>query len=58
MDAPIPMGNDNKKTVIKVNNDPMKDPAIPASSGCLESAFVKKKLLNFVCNLPVETNSS
>ena len=54
----MPIGKANKKTVIKVNKDPTKEPAIPANSGCLESALVKKKLLNFDFNLPVKTNSS
>ena len=40
------MGNDKINTTNSVSKDPIKDPAIPAISGCLESALVKKKLLN------------
>ena len=43
----MPIGKDNKKTVIKVNNDPTKEPVIPASSGCLQNPHCEKEIIEF-----------
>mgnify|MGYP006233522769 FL=1 len=47
IDAITARGNANSTVIIKVKEDPTTAPNIPALSGSLESALVKKPVLNF-----------
>ena len=56
--AKIPSGKDKSKHTNNVKKDPTNEDATPASSGSLESAFVKNDQLSFETILFFEINSS